>query len=96
MKSGLIYTLTVYRIQIRSKINMDISVLMSKLRQFLRVFVDYPGLDIVIAIVIIFYVLWTMRERQSSSGVWFLLVIAILFFMFGLGGITGLGFGMSF
>ena len=75
---------------------LDIGVLMSKLRQFLRVFVDYPGLDIVIAIGIIFFVLWTMRERQSSSGVWFLLVIAILFFMFGLGGITGLGFGMSF
>lgn len=75
---------------------MDFSILISKLKQFLRIFVDYPGLDIVIAIAIIFYVLWTMRERQSSSGVWFLLVVAILFFMFGLGGITGLGFGMSF
>lgn len=75
---------------------MDLSILISKLKQFLRVFVDYPGLDIVIAIVILFYVIWTMRDRQSSSGVWFLLVIAIAFFMFGLGGITGLGFGMSF
>lgn len=75
---------------------MDFSILMSKFKQFLRVFVDYPGLNIVIAIAIIFYVLWTMRERQSSSGVWFLLVIAIIFFMFGLGGLTGLGFGMSF
>ena len=75
---------------------MDFSILISKFKQFLRIFVDYPGLNIVIAIVILFYVLWTARERQSSSGVWLLLVIAVFLFMFGLGGITGLGFGMSF
>lgn len=75
---------------------MDWSLIVSKIKQALRIFIDYPGLDIVIAIALFFYVIWTMRDRKSSSGVWFIMVIAVIFFMMGMGGLTGLGLGMSF
>lgn len=75
---------------------MDFSLIQSKIAQFFRFFQDYPGACIVLAFVLLLFALTKMRERNSSAGMFTIVIIAAILFMLGLGGITGLGFGMSF
>ena len=75
---------------------MDFSVITSKIGQFFRWFERYPGACIVLGIVLMIIAFIQMRERQSSEGMFTIVIIAVFLFIYGLGGITGLGFGMSF
>ena len=75
---------------------MDFSALYSKITRFFSSILENGGLCIVLAIVFLLYAVTVMRERKSSAGMFFVIVIAVALFMIGMGNLTGLGFGMSF
>lgn len=56
----------------------------------------YPLITIAIAGVMLFFCIINMRERQSSAGMWGVVIIAAALIMWGLGCLTGMGFTMSF
>lgn len=73
-----------------------VASLQAKLVAFLRYFHDYPLLDIILAIVILVFAVFKMDERQSSAGMWGIIVACIALFLYGLSLLTGLSLGMSF
>ena len=68
----------------------------TKLIHAFDVFKDYPWLAIVLGVLFLIYAVAKMRERQSSAGSWVVIIIAVILFMYGLSGVTGLSLYMSF
>ena len=62
----------------------------------IRFLEEYPLITIAIAGVMLFFCIINMRERQSSAGMWVVVIIAAVLIMWGLGCLTGMGFTMSF
>lgn len=72
------------------------SAFVSKCKQQIQWIADKPVLVLIIAIVILLFSLFRMRENNSSAGMYTIVVIAAFLFIWALGQMTGLGFGMSF
>lgn len=72
------------------------SAFVSRCKQQIQWIADKPVLVLIIAIVILLFSLFRMRENNSSSGMYTIVVIAAFLFIWALGQMTGLGFGMSF
>lgn len=72
------------------------SAFISKCKQQIQWFIDKPVLVMVIAVVILFFGIFRMRENNSSAGMYTIVIIAVFLFIWALGQMTGLGFGMSF
>lgn len=62
----------------------------------IRFLEKYPLVTIIIAGVILFFKIFSMDEKQSSAGSWFIIIIAVALILWALGCLTGLGFSMSF
>ena len=60
------------------------SAFISKCKQQIQWFIDKPALVMIIAVIILFF------------GMYTIVVIAVFLFIWALGQMTGLGFGMSF
>lgn len=72
------------------------SAFVSRCKQQIQWIADKPVLVLIIAIVILLLSLFRMRENNSSAGMYTIVVIAAFLFIWALGQMTGLGFGMSF
>ena len=72
------------------------SAFVSRCKQQIQWIADKPVLVLIIAIVILLFSLFRMRENNSSAGMCTIVVIAAFLFIWALGQMTGLGFGMSF
>lgn len=72
------------------------SAFLSKCRQQLQWLLDRPAIILVLAIVMLIFSIFRMRENNSSAGMYTIVVIAAIMFMYALGQMTGLGFSMSF
>ncbi len=72
------------------------SAFVSRCKQQIQWIADKPVLVLIIAIVILLFSLFRMRENNSSAGMYAIVVIAAFLFIWALGQMTGLGFGMSF
>lgn len=72
------------------------SAFVSRCKQQIQWIADKPVLVLIIAIVILLFSLFRMRENNSSAGMYTIVVIAAFLFIWALGQMTGLGFGMSF
>lgn len=72
------------------------SAFVSKCKQQIQWVADKPVLVLIIAIVILLFSLFRMRENNSSAGMYMIVVIAAFLFIWALGQMTGLGFSMSF
>lgn len=72
------------------------SAFVSRCEQQIQWIADKPVLVLIIAIVILLFSLFRMRENNSSAGMYTIVVIAAFLFIWALGQMTGLGFGMSF
>jgi len=66
------------------------SAFVSRCKQQIQWIADKPVL------VILLFSLFRMRENNSSAGMCTIVVIAAFLFIWALGQMTGLGFGMSF
>ena len=66
------------------------------LSDIIRWLEEYPLVTLIIAAVILFFSIFKMSERQSSTGQWGIIVICIVLIMWALGNLTGLGFSMTF
>lgn len=72
------------------------SAFVSRCKQQIQWIADKPVLVLIIAIVILLFSIFRMRENNSSAGMYTIVVIAAFLFIWALGQMTGLGFGMSF
>jgi amino acid transporter len=72
------------------------SAFVSRCKQQIQWIADKPVLVLLIAVVILLFSLFRMRENNSSAGMYTIVVIAAFLFIWALGQMTGLGFGMSF
>lgn len=72
------------------------SAFISRCKQQIQWIADKPVLVLIIAIVILLFSIFRMRENNSSAGMYTIVVIAAFLFIWALGQMTGLGFGMSF
>lgn len=72
------------------------SAFVSRCKQQIQWIVDKPVLVLIIAVVILLFSLFRMRENNSSAGMYMIVVIAAFLFIWALGQMTGLGFSMSF
>lgn len=72
------------------------SAFVSRCKQQIQWIADKPVLVLVIAIVILLFSLFRMRENNSSAGMYTIVIIAAFLFIWALGQMTGLGFSMSF
>lgn len=72
------------------------SAFVSRCKQQIQWIADKPVLVLIIAIVILLFSLFRMRENNSSAGMYTIVVIAAFLFIWALGQMTGLSFGMSF
>lgn len=72
------------------------SAFVSRCKQQIQWIADKPVLVLIIAIVILLFSLFRMRENNSSAGMYTIVIIAAFLFIWALGQMTGLGFGMSF
>lgn len=72
------------------------SAFVSKCKQQIQWVADKPVLVLIIAVVILLFSLFRMRENNSSAGMYMIVVIAAFLFIWALGQMTGLGFSMSF
>lgn len=72
------------------------SAFLSKCRQQLQWVLDRPVIILVAAVVVLIFGLFRMRENNSSAGMWSIVIIAAIMFMYALGQLTGLGFSMTF
>ena len=72
------------------------SAFVSRCRQQIQWIADKPVLVLIIAVVILLFSLFRMRENNSSAGMYMIVVIAAFLFIWALGQMTGLGFSMSF
>lgn len=73
-----------------------ISSVKQSVGSIIRFLETYPLVTIIIAIVILFFKIFSMKEKQSSAGSWIIILIASGMIIWGLGCLTGLGFSMSF
>lgn len=72
------------------------SAFVSRCKQQIQWIADKPVLVLIIAVVILLFSLFRMRENNSSAGMYTIVVIAAFLFIWALGQMTGLGFSMSF
>lgn len=72
------------------------SAFVSRCKQQIQWIADKPVLVLIIAVVILLFSLFRMRENNSSAGMYTIVIIAAFLFIWALGQMTGLGFGMSF
>ena len=72
------------------------SAFVSRCKQQIQWVADKPVLVLIIAVVILLFSLFRMRENNSSAGMYTIVVIAAFLFIWALGQMTGLGFSMSF
>lgn len=72
------------------------SAFVSRCKQQIQWIADKPVLVLIIAVVILLFSLFRMRENNSSAGMYTIVVIAAFLFIWDLGQMTGLGFSMSF
>lgn len=72
------------------------SAFVSRCKQQIQWVADKPVLVLIIAVVILLFSLFRMRENNSSAGMYMIVVIAAFLFIWALGQMTGLGFSMSF
>lgn len=72
------------------------SAFVSRCKQQIQWIADKPVLVLIIAIVILLFSLFRMRENNSSAGMYTIVIIAAFLFIWALGQMTGLGFSMSF
>lgn len=72
------------------------SAFVSRCKQQIQWIADKPVLVLIIAVVILLFSLFRMRENNSSAGMYMVVVIAAFLFIWALGQMTGLGFSMSF
>lgn len=72
------------------------SAFVSRCKQQIQWIADKPVLVLIIAVVILLFSLFRMRENNSSAGMYMIVVIAAFLFIWALGQMTGLGFSMSF
>lgn len=72
------------------------SAFLSKCRQQLQWVLDRPVIIMILAILILLFSIFRMRENNSSAGMFTIVIIATFMFIWALGQMTGLGFGMSF
>lgn len=75
---------------------MDVSYMKSKISQGIDWLARYPLVVMIVVAFILVITFLNMRERQSSAGAWGVILICAFLFMWALGNLTGLGFGMSF
>lgn len=76
---------------------MNLAVLKTHISEIIRWLEDHPFAIMILGGLFLFFALMTMRNRQSSSGMFFYVIIGCALFMWGLGCFTGLGFfSMSF
>ena len=75
---------------------MDTDLIVSKLERFWRWLNRHPISLLVVSIVMMVYVVFRIREKSSSAGVFVYMIIAVFLFMIALGNFTGMGFSMSF
>lgn len=73
-----------------------ISSLKQNINSVIRFLETYPIVTIIIAAIILFFKIFSMHEKQSSAGSWIIILVCVFLIMWGLGCLTGLGFGMSF
>jgi hypothetical protein len=76
--------------------DLFISRLKSYITEIIQFLETYPLITIILAGVILFFKIFSMSEKQSSAGSWGIIIICVFMIMWGLGCLTGLGFGMSF
>lgn len=72
------------------------SAFLSKCRQQLQWVLDRPVIIMILAVLILLFSIFRMRENNSSAGMFTVVIIAAFMFIWALGQMTGLGFGMSF
>ena len=72
------------------------SAFVSRCKQQIQWIADKPVLVLIIAVVILLFSLFRMRENNSSAGMYMIVVIAAFLFIWALGQMTGLGFSMAF
>lgn len=72
------------------------SAFVSRCKQQIQWIADKPVLVLIIAVVILLFSLFRMRENNSSAGMYTIVVIAAFLFIWALDQMTGLGFSMSF
>lgn len=72
------------------------SAFVSRCKQQIQWIADKPVLVLIIAVIILLFSIFRMRENNSSAGMYTIVVIAAFLFIWALGQMTGLGFGMSF
>ena len=72
------------------------SAFVSRCKQQIQWIADKPVLVLIIAIVILLFSLFRMRENNSSAGMYTIVIIAAFLFIWALGQMTGLSFSMSF
>lgn len=76
--------------------NEVVASLQAKFISFIRLFQEYPLLDIGLAIIILIFAVFRMDERQSSAGSYGIIIFCVILFLYGLSQLTGLSLGMSF
>ena len=72
------------------------SAFLSKCRQQLQWVLDRPVIILVAAMIVLIFGLFRMRDNNSSAGMWGIVIVAAIMFMYALGQLTGLGFSMTF
>lgn len=72
------------------------SAFVSRCKQQIQWIADKPVLVLIIAVIILLFSIFRMRENNSSAGMYMIVVIAAFLFIWALGQMTGLGFSMSF
>lgn len=72
------------------------SAFVSRCKQQIQWIADKPVLVLIIAVIILLFSIFRMRENNSSAGMYTIVVIAAFLFIWALGQMTGLGFSMSF
>ena len=67
-----------------------------KFKELGMLFIDYPLLDIGLAIAILVIAIFNMDSKQSSAGMYGIIIVAVALFLFGMCNLFGVSFGMSF
>lgn len=70
---------------------MNFDLFLDKMWMYIQRFLSNGWMCIGAAIVVLFFAIFSMNDRDSSAGSWFWIVLCVILVLIGLSDITGLG-----
>lgn len=71
-------------------------LMLERFRQLFEKFWTNGWLCILVAVILLGYGIFNAAQKNTSAGIWILILIGSVLIINGLGQLTGLGFSMSF